>query len=446
MNVPSWAVASAVAALVSLLTRWLGRDKALRWQAWFPFLVAVGLDVAAGAFSLPVLAIVQRAELHESGSWVGVTAGLIGPGLLRAKTPLTWKRFSSKRLFGPLRKIQEDAEDEIERVCTVAEASWLDTVLPRLQTLTLDQLADWTSQYLSRVQHKTFDPNRRKGKLGLVKATVLDTVSSEVVRRRTIVQILLDVGGHRAVRGLLQHAGEADPKPLMKRRWFGTTPDVERVFRALTIREGLRMEQAGNWIRICHADRRVDEELLRLAHRISSELRVLVRVEGVYEGWITVSPIGQKKEAQRCAKIVSWLVEAVTVAAAGADALVQRDGTVLDENTGRYASASLVVSATDAERRRYDHCSDAFCGKNLLLAVEVITNAGTEDGRTYKRKLCSAAGVPLYLLLDMGQGEAVLHSEPAAGIYQRQLAVPFGSQLTLPAPLGITLDTAGLAR
>jgi hypothetical protein len=54
--------------------------------------------------------------------------------------------------------------------------------------------------------------------------------------------------------------------------------------------------------------------------------------------------------------------------------------------------------------------------------------------------------VPLYLLIDIEAKPATvtLFSNPSEGQYQSQQTVTLGEKLPLPAPFGITLDTAGL--
>ena len=339
-----------------------------------------------------------------------------------------------------LRSLQEKAEDDIEKLCTGAETSWLDAIMPKLGSLTLAETADWAVQYLSRINQKASDARKRQVKVQLIRATANDGNVSEDVRKKTIVQILLDIGGHRAVRSLLQRAQSTEPRPLLHRRMFRRRLTADRLYRLLDVPTEFRKDKVDGRIRVGYYDRHIDDALGRLARRISVELSGIVQVEGLYEGWITLRPHMRAKEGKRCAAVISWLTTKVRECAANLDALIQRDGTVLDEDTGRYATAALVVSSADASRHDNAFCGDAFCGKNLLLAVEVVTSGGAEDARIYKKKLYSSAGVPLYVLFDLEKKRVAIHSEPADGVYGVEVVVDINGQLSLPEPIGMTLD------
>ncbi|MFD3530383.1 hypothetical protein [Streptomyces sp. NPDC058664] len=51
-------------------------------------------------------------------------------------------------------------------------------------------------------------------------------------------------------------------------------------------------------------------------------------------------------------------------------------------------------------------------------------------------------GHPLYLLIDREAGEAVMHSGPSGDVYGHQSIHKLGTQVPLPPPLGLTLDTS----
>ncbi|MGW1197656.1 Uma2 family endonuclease [Streptomyces sp. NPDC002536] len=81
----------------------------------------------------------------------------------------------------------------------------------------------------------------------------------------------------------------------------------------------------------------------------------------------------------------------------------------------------------------------------VLMAVEVTS---TDDGtnsrdRQEKPAAYAAAGVPVHLLVDRDSAEVVGHINPdrKSGCYRDIHRAPFGEQVTLPDPVGITLDT-----
>ncbi|MBV9023151.1 MAG: Uma2 family endonuclease [Streptomycetaceae bacterium] len=81
----------------------------------------------------------------------------------------------------------------------------------------------------------------------------------------------------------------------------------------------------------------------------------------------------------------------------------------------------------------------------VLMAVEVTSyDAGTDrHDRQEKPAAYAAAGIPVYLLVDRDCCEVVVHTTPAQekGWYLDIHRTPFGEELTIPEPVGITLDT-----
>ncbi|MGW2409893.1 Uma2 family endonuclease [Streptomyces sp. NPDC001739] len=84
----------------------------------------------------------------------------------------------------------------------------------------------------------------------------------------------------------------------------------------------------------------------------------------------------------------------------------------------------------------------------VLMAVEVTSYDGDTDRRDRQEKptAYAAAGIPVYLLVDRDYCECVVHTNPAPerGCYDDAHRAPFGEQVTLPDPVGITLDTEAL--
>lgn len=83
-----------------------------------------------------------------------------------------------------------------------------------------------------------------------------------------------------------------------------------------------------------------------------------------------------------------------------------------------------------------------------LLVVEVTSKSTARRDRTAKLWGYAHAGVPLYVLVDRwgpdtGQGEVTLFSEPGNGGYTSATKVPFGKEIHLPEPFGLTIDTLG---
>ncbi|NGO77789.1 Uma2 family endonuclease [Streptomyces sp. YC504] len=80
----------------------------------------------------------------------------------------------------------------------------------------------------------------------------------------------------------------------------------------------------------------------------------------------------------------------------------------------------------------------------VLMAVEVTSYDSDTDRRDRKEKPLAygEAGIPFYLLIDRDQCTVTLHSGPDPdGGYRDTHKVKFGGQLTIPDPVGITLDT-----
>ncbi|MGW5692332.1 Uma2 family endonuclease [Streptomyces asiaticus] len=97
--------------------------------------------------------------------------------------------------------------------------------------------------------------------------------------------------------------------------------------------------------------------------------------------------------------------------------------------------------------------SDAFVGQEewanadpVLMVVEVTSYDSDTDrrDRVEKPRAYAETGIPVYLLVDREAGEVTVFSEPDGVRYESTKTVPFGKPLTLPAPVGVTLDTEPL--
>ncbi|MFD4908434.1 Uma2 family endonuclease [Kitasatospora purpeofusca] len=79
-----------------------------------------------------------------------------------------------------------------------------------------------------------------------------------------------------------------------------------------------------------------------------------------------------------------------------------------------------------------------------LLMVFEVTSTDPHRNRGPKRRGYAAAGIPCYLLVDRGEHEVVLYSDPEDGDCTVHTQVAFGKPLDLPAPFSFTLDTGPL--
>jgi Uma2 family endonuclease len=82
----------------------------------------------------------------------------------------------------------------------------------------------------------------------------------------------------------------------------------------------------------------------------------------------------------------------------------------------------------------------------VLLVGEVVSSSSIRDDREVKPLACALAGVPVYLLADRFTSPATLsvYAVPGADGYATRQTVVFGAEITIPAPVGLTLDTSSL--
>lgn len=82
----------------------------------------------------------------------------------------------------------------------------------------------------------------------------------------------------------------------------------------------------------------------------------------------------------------------------------------------------------------------------VLMTVEVTSfdHDTTQRDRIDKPRAYADSGIPIYLLVDRDTREVTVYSEPEHGAYQQRVTVSFGKAVTLPAPVGIELDTQQL--
>lgn len=84
----------------------------------------------------------------------------------------------------------------------------------------------------------------------------------------------------------------------------------------------------------------------------------------------------------------------------------------------------------------------------VLMTVEVTSYDGDTERRDRHEKPAAyaAVGIPVHLLVDRDYCEVVVHTnpDPERGRYLDIHRAPFGEQVILPDPVGITLDTEAL--
>ncbi|MER6910811.1 Uma2 family endonuclease [Streptomyces sp. NPDC000594] len=97
--------------------------------------------------------------------------------------------------------------------------------------------------------------------------------------------------------------------------------------------------------------------------------------------------------------------------------------------------------------------SEAFVGAGewadpapVLMVLEITSYDTDTDrrDRVEKPRAYAETGIPVYLLIDRDSCEVKVHSHPDGVRYESVLTVPFGKEITLPEPVGITLDTEPL--
>lgn len=84
--------------------------------------------------------------------------------------------------------------------------------------------------------------------------------------------------------------------------------------------------------------------------------------------------------------------------------------------------------------------------KGVLMVLEVTSHDADTDRRDRegKREGYAAAGIPVHLLIDRENCTLTVHSDPDAGSYRHGPSLPYGASVSIPDPVGITLDTEPL--
>ncbi|MFD7538987.1 Uma2 family endonuclease [Streptomyces sp. NPDC059819] len=97
--------------------------------------------------------------------------------------------------------------------------------------------------------------------------------------------------------------------------------------------------------------------------------------------------------------------------------------------------------------------SEAFVGQGdwvdpepVLMVVEVTPWDSDTHRRDHveKPRACAETGIPVYLLMDRAKCEVSVYSQPNGSRYESVHIVPYGTDIALPDPVGITLRTEQL--
>ncbi len=169
---------------------------------------------------------------------------------------------------------------------------------------------------------------------------------------------------------------------------------------------------------------------MRWFEEVAREAPEPVRFEFV-EGRVRVKPGGDGTHST----IVTWLIRWF---------LRERPELCLYPGRGLEAEAGGSGRALpDGVLAPFGHFAghgDWSSASGVLMVVEV----GAPDRDAKKPEIYAAAGIPVYLLVDRGSRSVIVHAEPEAGRYLAVTKRPFGAEVELPEPVGITLATEGL--
>ncbi|MEU7054782.1 Uma2 family endonuclease [Streptomyces sp. NPDC046197] len=96
-----------------------------------------------------------------------------------------------------------------------------------------------------------------------------------------------------------------------------------------------------------------------------------------------------------------------------------------------------------AHEQTYETQSNHLDGEGLSFVAEVTSTATRDGDLTEKVETYGKAGIPVYLILDMQEQQAIVYGSPSPKGYEVRFSKPFGEKLPIPEPLGCTLDTDG---
>lgn len=96
-----------------------------------------------------------------------------------------------------------------------------------------------------------------------------------------------------------------------------------------------------------------------------------------------------------------------------------------------------------AHEQTYETDNDRLDGEGLSFVAELTSISTRDTDLTDKAKTYGKAGVPVYLVLDMQEKQAMVYGSPSDIGYEVRFTKAFGEKLYIPDPFGCTLDTVG---
>ncbi|WP_435974405.1 Uma2 family endonuclease [Streptomyces sp. Qhu_M48] len=156
----------------------------------------------------------------------------------------------------------------------------------------------------------------------------------------------------------------------------------------------------------------------------------------IIEGIITVAPSPTVRHNATASKVQRRLYSVIP----DDWAIFQTQSLAVPSRSGMFIP-DLVVVPEDA----LTEAGVYIPAEASLLVAEVTSPSNANHDRITKAAAYARAGVPLYLLIDAyapGGPTVTLYGEPKDDVYRVLGAAPFGGGIHLPAPFGLTLDTA----
>ncbi|GAA3966922.1 Uma2 family endonuclease [Streptomyces marokkonensis] len=97
-----------------------------------------------------------------------------------------------------------------------------------------------------------------------------------------------------------------------------------------------------------------------------------------------------------------------------------------------------------AHERAFETESHHLGGEGLSFVAELTSPATRNDDLTNKVEVYAKGGVPVYLILDMQEEQAIVYGSPSPeGLYEVRFTKPFGEKISIPEPFDLLLDTTG---
>ncbi|MEV0202596.1 Uma2 family endonuclease [Nonomuraea sp. NPDC050691] len=157
----------------------------------------------------------------------------------------------------------------------------------------------------------------------------------------------------------------------------------------------------------------------------------------VIEGSVVLTPVGTPEHAD-CAMELSYFLAPV-IRERGWKGYAGNIDVCLD-GSREPVEPDYVLAPSDCPRWG----ERELCSSGLIMVAEVVSKGSIVRDRTEKPRLYAAAGVPIYLLIDIvaTPQTVTVHSAIDDGAYIAVATVPIGSAVRLPAPVNLELDTS----